>query len=96
MWVALTVAALPGTVLIIAAGGLLLIFVPNLAFGIDGSGYSFDGLSFVPGAATLMLPLAALAAARLDGAAGAAPRPGPSPDSGPVPSPESAGTPVAG
>ena len=95
VWAVLTVAALPGTVLLVVAGGLLLIFVPDLAFSIDGSGYSFDGLSFVPGAATLMLPLAALAAARIDGAAGAARRSGLAPDPEPVPSPQSAGT-VAG
>jgi hypothetical protein len=93
VWAGLTVAALPATILIVAVGGLVLVFVPNLAFGIDGSGYSFDGLSFVPGAATLMLPLAALAAARLDGPAS---RRGVSTDPGPVPSPESAGRPVAG
>ncbi|GAB1693581.1 hypothetical protein [Krasilnikovia sp. M28-CT-15] len=94
VWAALAVAALPGTILIVAGGGLLLTFVPNLVFDIDGSGYSFDGLSFVPGAATLMLPLAALAAARIDGASGDARERGPSPDSGPVPTPESAGTSV--
>jgi hypothetical protein len=90
VWTALSVAALPGTVLMIAAGGLLLIFVPNLAFGIDGSGYSFDGLSFVPGAATLMLPLAALAAARIDGVSGPAGRADLPPDPDPVPAPGSA------
>ncbi|RZU49405.1 hypothetical protein EV385_1155 [Krasilnikovia cinnamomea] len=86
VWTGLALAALPGTVLIIAGGGLLLNFVPNLVFAIDGGGYSFDGLSFVPGAATLMLPLAALAAARLDGSRGRAP----SPDPDPLPAPESA------
>ncbi|BFU43429.1 hypothetical protein [Krasilnikovia sp. MM14-A1004] len=93
VWTVLTVTALPGTILIVAGGGLLLNFVPNLVFDIDGGGYSFDGLSFVPGAATLVLPLAALAAARLDGRAGTRE---PAPGSGPVPSPESAGTSVAG
>jgi hypothetical protein len=75
-------------VLIVAVGGLLLTFVPNLVFDIDGSGYSFDGLSFVPGAATLMLPLAALAAARVDGAPGSAGRRGLPPDPGPDPDPD--------
>jgi hypothetical protein len=84
VWTALTVAALPVSVLTVAAGGLLLVFVPNLAFDIEGSGYSFDGLSFVPGAATLMLPLAALAAARIDGAPGGARRRALPPDPGPI------------
>lgn len=95
MWTALSVAAVPGTVLIVAVGGLLLSSVPELVFGIDGGGYSFDGLSFVPGAATLMLPLAALAAARIDGASGRAHRRGPLPDPGPIPPPESVGRSVA-
>ncbi|WP_067500206.1 hypothetical protein [Actinoplanes sp. TFC3] len=69
VWTALTIAAVPASILVTAAGALLLTFVPDLTFAIDGSGYSFDGLSFIPGAATLMLPLAAVAAARLDGAA---------------------------
>ena len=68
VWAALTVGAVPGNVVAYLGGGLLLLFVPNLVFAIDGSGYSFDGLSFVPGTATLLLPLAALAAGRLDGA----------------------------
>lgn len=99
VWTALTVAAIPGTMLAFLVGGLLLIFVPNLVFDIDGSGYSFDGLSFVPGTATLLLPLAALAAARIDGAPGPAARqPGPAPAPAPdaVPPPELTGTPVTG
>ena len=95
MWTALSVAAVPGTVLVVATGGLLLVFVPELVFDIDGGGYSFDGLSFVPGAATLMLPLAARAAARIDGAPGDARRSDPAPDPGPVPSPGSVGRSVA-
>ena len=55
VWAALSVAAVPGTVLTFVVGGLLLAFVPELVFGIDGGGYAADGLSFVPGAATLML-----------------------------------------
>jgi hypothetical protein len=90
VWTALTVAAVPGTLVAFLAGGLLLVFVPNLVFDIDGSGYSFDGLSFVPGTATLLLPLAALAAARLDGTSSRAPQPGP------VAPPELTGTTVAG
>jgi hypothetical protein len=46
--------------------------------------------------ATLMLPLAALAAARIDGATGKARRRGPAPDPGPIPAPESAGRSVLG
>jgi hypothetical protein len=69
VWIALSIAAVPAAVLVAAAGALVLSFVPSLVFAIDGSGYSFDGLSFVPGAATLVLPFAALAAARLDGQA---------------------------
>jgi hypothetical protein len=94
VWTALAVAAVPGTVPAVVVGGLLLMFVPNLVFDIDGSGYSFDGLSYVPGTATLLLPLAALAAMRIDGAAGPAQRRDPAPD--PVPLTESARTPVAG
>ena len=86
IWIWLAVAALPGTLIIVIGGGLLLSFVPNLVFDLDGSGYSFDGLSFIPGAATLMLPLAALAAARIDGVAGRdrvdGPEPLPAPDAG--------------
>jgi hypothetical protein len=96
LWTALAVAAVPGTVLAFLAGGLLLMFVPNLVFDIDGSGYSFDGLSFVPGTATLLLPLAALAAARLDGGPGPDRQPGPAPAPGPVPPAELTGSPVAG
>jgi hypothetical protein len=96
VWTALTVGAIPGTVLTVAGGGLLLSFVPNLVFDIDGSGYSFDGVSFVPGAATLVLPLAALAAARIDGASGKAHRRRPSPDPGPMSPLESAERSVIG
>ncbi|WP_212987991.1 hypothetical protein [Actinoplanes auranticolor] len=94
VWTALAVAAVPGTVPAVVVGGLLLAFVPNLVFDIDGSGYSFDGLSYVPGTATLLLPLAALAAIRIDGAPGPAQPRDPAP--GPVPRAESARTPVAG
>jgi hypothetical protein len=96
LWTALAVAAAPGTVLAFLAGGILLMFVPNLVFDIDGSGYSFDGLSFVPGTATLLLPLAALAAARLDGGPDPDRQPGPAPAPDPVPPAELTGTPVAG
>jgi hypothetical protein len=96
LWAALAVAALPGTLLAFVVGGLLLAFVPNLVFDIDGSGYSFDGLSYVPGTATLLLPLAALAAARIDGAPGRARASDPAPVPDPVPPAPSARTPVAG
>jgi hypothetical protein len=96
LWAGLAVAALPGTLLAFLAGGLLLFFVPNLVFDIDGSGYSFDGLSYVPGTATLLLPLAALAAARIDGAPGPARPSNPPPVPDPVPPVASARTPVAG
>ncbi|GAA0223429.1 hypothetical protein [Cryptosporangium japonicum] len=96
VWTGLTVAAVPATVLTVAIGGLLLMFVPNLVFDIDGSGYSYDGLSVVPGAATLMLPVAGLVAARIDGASGEARRRALPPDVDPLPSPESAESPAAG
>jgi hypothetical protein len=96
LWAGLAVAALPGTLLAFVVGGLPLMFVPNLVFDIDGSGYSFDGLSFVPGTATLLLPLAALAAARIDGAPGPARPSGPPPAPDPAPPARSTRTPVAG
>ncbi|MDT5031119.1 MAG: hypothetical protein QOC94_1290 [Actinoplanes sp.] len=96
VWIALTLAAVPGGWLTGVVGGILLYFVPTLFFAIDGAGYGDGAFSFVPGVATLMLPLAALAAARIDGATGKARRRGPAPDPGPIPAPESAGRSVLG
>jgi hypothetical protein len=55
VWATLTAAAVPGTVLVTFGGAILLGFVHDLVFAVDG-GYSSEVLSFVPGMAALMLP----------------------------------------
>ncbi|MFI5844644.1 hypothetical protein ACIA8K_33590 [Catenuloplanes sp. NPDC051500] len=73
LWTVLTVLALPATVAVAFIGMLGLTFVPETVFMLEGGGYSFDGLSFVPGTAVLMLPIAVLLAAGVDGRSTAAP-----------------------
>jgi hypothetical protein len=96
VWTALTVAALPAINLTVLGGMFLAILVPHFLFEIRASDYPDHGWSAVPGAATLILPLAALAAARLDGVSGAGRRPGPAPDPAPQRSPAPTGDSVAG
>ncbi|WP_285473501.1 hypothetical protein [Actinoplanes sp. NBRC 101535] len=77
VWTALTLAGIPGVVVLFLAGLYLGAFAPNMLFIVEGSGYPADGLSIVPGAALLLLPLAAVAAARIDGRPAVVAEPGP-------------------
>ncbi|MEU4560458.1 hypothetical protein AB0F72_18940 [Actinoplanes sp. NPDC023936] len=63
---AMVVAGIPGTLVLWLAAVFVLSIVPSLLFSIEGTGYPADGVSVVPGAALLVVPLAVLAAARLD------------------------------
>lgn len=67
VWTGLTVAAVPAGVVCGLIGVLGLTFVPETVFALEGGGYSFDGLSYVPGTALLVLPIAIMLAARVDG-----------------------------
>ncbi|SDT81323.1 hypothetical protein [Actinoplanes derwentensis] len=83
LWSSLAVAAVPATIVLLYAAIMLLAFVPEILFKIDGTSYPADGLSVVPGAALLVLPAAVWLAGRPGGAPTTAP--GPQPDSGPEP-----------
>ncbi|BAL89652.1 hypothetical protein AMIS_44320 [Actinoplanes missouriensis 431] len=60
----MVVAGIPGTVVLWLAAVFFLSIAPNLLFSIEGTGYPADGVSFVPGAALLVVPIAVLVAAR--------------------------------
>ncbi|MEU8239073.1 hypothetical protein AB0C07_12565 [Actinoplanes missouriensis] len=62
--VGMVVAGIPGTVVLWLAAVFFLSIAPNLLFSIEGTGYPADGVSLVPGAALLVVPIAVLVAAR--------------------------------
>jgi hypothetical protein len=95
VWAVLAVLAAPATLVIGFIGMLGLMFVPEAVFMLEGGGYSFDGLSFVPGTAVLMLPIAVMLAANVEGrrleqTAEDRPRPEQPPGEAPAWSPETA------
>ncbi|GAA1635281.1 hypothetical protein [Actinoplanes couchii] len=69
LWTMFALAGVPGTMVLLYAGVGLLMFVPNILFSIDSSGYPADGLSVVPGSALLILPAAIWFAGRSGGTA---------------------------
>jgi hypothetical protein len=65
VWTLLVLAGIPASMVLWIAG-IYFMVAPEILFAIEGLGYPADGLSVVPGAALLVMPLAGLAAARLD------------------------------
>ncbi len=65
VWTALALAAVPGT-LALWFVALFLSVAPETLFGLEGGGYPADGLSIVPGAMLVVLPLTVLLAHRRD------------------------------
>jgi hypothetical protein len=64
LWTAIALAGVPGTTALFFFGILVADFVPNLLFALEGTSYPADGISVLPGAALLMLPVAALITSR--------------------------------
>jgi hypothetical protein len=68
VWTGLALAAVPGT-LVLWFAALLLTVAPETLFGLEGKGYPADGLSIIPGAVLVVLPLTVLLAHRREHAA---------------------------
>ncbi|MEU4619891.1 hypothetical protein AB0G04_07915 [Actinoplanes sp. NPDC023801] len=83
LWALLTVVAVPATIPFCLAAIMPLMFVAEILFTIDGTGYPADGLSVLPGATLLLLPAAFVLAGR----AGGAPITETPPEPGPLPQP---------
>jgi hypothetical protein len=79
LWVLLALAGLPGTIVLWMAGAFPGHIAPDLLFAIEGLGYPADGVSVVPGAALLVVPIAAIVSIRLDGNPGRRREPAPMP-----------------
>ncbi|MBO3737927.1 hypothetical protein [Actinoplanes flavus] len=77
LWTALTAGALVATVPVLLMAAMMLSFVADLLFQIDGTSYPADGISVLPGALVLLLPLATVLAGKADGAVVEAPAPQP-------------------
>ncbi|GGN17468.1 hypothetical protein GCM10010109_30210 [Actinoplanes campanulatus] len=77
LWSALTAGAVVATVPLLLAAAMMLAFVAELLFQIDGTSYPADGISVLPGALVLLLPMATVLAGKADGAVAEAPAPQP-------------------
>jgi hypothetical protein len=59
LWAGLTIAVAPVSIAVLYGVMVAAMFVPELLFGLAGTGYPADGLSVVPGALLVAVPLGA-------------------------------------